>query len=234
MIAVDRVGAALSDVRARIEAAGGRDVTIVAVTKAFGVDAWSAARRAGLSDIGENYAQEALAKWDAWPGLGLGDPPRLHFIGRLQRNKVRSLAGVVALWQSVDRPAAVDELAKHAPGAQLLIQVNITGEDQKGGCAPTDVKRLIDRAGSAGLEVRGLMGIGPFGDPEAARPGFARLRALADDLGLVECSMGMTDDLEVAVAEGSTMVRVGSALFGPRPEHDGLEHSLRQQPADRR
>ena len=223
MIAVDRVGAALSDVRARIDAAGGRDVTIVAVTKGFGVDAWAAAARAGLGDIGENYAQDALAKRQEWPALGLGEPPRLHFIGRLQRNKVRSLAAAVTLWQSVDRPSVVDELAQHAPGAAVLVQVNITGEEQKGGCAPTDVQHLVDRARVAGLDVRGLMGVGPLGAPEAARPGFARLRALADDLGLHECSMGMTDDLDVAVAEGSTMVRVGSALFGPRPNDQGLD-----------
>jgi PLP dependent protein len=219
MIAVDQVGAALSDLRARITAAGGRDVTIVAVTKGFGVDAWAAAARAGLTDIGENYAQDALAKRQEWPAVGLGAPPRLHFIGRLQRNKVRSLAGAVALWQSVDRPSVVDEIAQHAPGAAVLVQVNITGEEQKGGCAPTDAHLIVERGRDAGLDVRGVMGVGPLGSPEDARPGFARLRALADDLGLHECSMGMSDDLEVAVAEGATMVRIGSALFGPRPDH---------------
>src|SRR5262245_36194780 len=134
MLAVDRVGAALRDVRARIAAAAGteRAVTIVAVTKGFGVDAWDAARAAGLTAVGEGDAQEAAAKWQTYSTEGQPPAPRLHFIGRLQTNKVRTLAGKVALWQSIDRPALVDEVARRDPGAAVLIQVNISGEDQKG------------------------------------------------------------------------------------------------------
>jgi uncharacterized pyridoxal phosphate-containing UPF0001 family protein len=147
------------------------------------------------------------------------DPPvRWHFIGRLQRNKVRAVAPIVALWQSVDRLSLGEEITRRAPGASVLVQVNATGEDGKGGCPPALVPGVVDGCRDLGLDVRGLMAVGPTtGGAAAARPAFEAVRDLAARLGLVEVSMGMTDDLEVAVACGSTMVRVGSALFGPRP-----------------
>lgn len=188
------------------------EITLVAVTKAFGRDAIDAAVAAGIHDIGESYAQEAVAKLD-----GSDEHLRVHFIGGLQRNKVRRLAPIVDVWQSLDRPSLVAEIAKRAPGATVMVQVDLSGEESKGGCAPADAAALVGRASDAGLTVVGLMGIGPFGPPEAARPGFARLRALVDRLGLAECSMGMSGDLDVAVEEGSTMIRVGTALFGDRP-----------------
>ena len=166
----------------------------------------------GITDIAESYAQEAVAKLES------GAPAaRVHFVGNLQRNKVRRLAPHVDVWQSIDRPALVDELAKHAPGARILVQVDLSGEPRKGGCAPDDVAALVDTARASGLDVLGLMGVGPLGPPEEARPGFALLRGLVDRLGLDECSMGMSGDIEIAVAEGTTMIRVGTALFGPRP-----------------
>jgi pyridoxal phosphate enzyme (YggS family) len=208
----------LSGVRDRIAAVGGDPsaVTVVAVTKGFGPDAVTGARDAGLGDVGENYAQELVVKAGAAPGL------RWHFLGRVQRNKVARLAPLVALWQAVDRPAAGEEIARRSPGAAVLVQVDITGEPQKAGCDPAGAPALVDRLADLGLEVRGLMAVGPAGPPEAARDGFRRLRALTAELGLAECSMGMTDDLEVAVEEGSTMVRVGRALFGPRPPASDL------------
>ena len=210
---VGLVGDRLVELRRRIAAAGGDGVTVVAVTKGFGPDVVEAAVAVGLDDIGENYAQELLAKL-----AGFGeDRPRVHFIGRLQSNKVRSLAGVVDLWQSIDRPSLVEPLAKVWPPARVLVQVNVSDEPGKGGCAPGDVAALVARLREREVVVEGLMAVGRTGPPESARPGFRLLRALADDLGLATRSMGMTDDLEVAVEEGSTMVRVGSALFGPRP-----------------
>ena len=101
------------------------------------------------------------------------------------------------------------------------MQLNLSGEPQKGGCDPADAEALVDQARVLGLDVRGLMGVGPAGPPEAARPGFRRLVALAERLGLPERSIGMSADLEVAVAEGSTQVRVGQDLFGPRPPRSG-------------
>lgn len=214
---IARVGEGLAHVRERIVAAGGdlAAVRIVAVTKGFGPEALDAARANDALDVGENYAQEAVAKLAA-----LGDDAaalRLHFIGHLQSNKVKLLAPHVALWQTVDRPSVVDAVARHAPGAAVLVQVNVSDEPQKGGCAPGDAAALVDAAAGRGLTVRGLMTVGRTGTPAEARPGFALLRSLCDRMGLPVCSMGMTDDLDIAVAEGATMVRVGSALFGMRP-----------------
>ena len=142
----------------------------------------------------------------------------MHFIGQLQTNKVRQLAGLVDVWESVDRPRLVAELARRAPGARVLVQVDTTGEEGKGGCPIADVPALVRTATDAGLAVAGLMTVGPTeGGPEAARPGFRAVRALVDELGLTTCSMGMTADLDVALEEGSTEIRVGTALFGPRP-----------------
>jgi PLP dependent protein len=205
----------LAAVQARIAAAGGdmAAITIVAVTKGFGADAVAAAVGAGLGDIGENYAQEVLAKWVTPAAHDV----RLHFIGRLQSNKVRQLAPFVDVWQSVDRVSVAIEIGKRKPGADVLVQVNVSDEPTKGGCAPAQVDALVDAARDAGLHVRGIMAVGKTGPPAQARGGFALARQTCDRLGLAVCSMGMTDDLEVAVGEGSTMVRIGSALFGMRP-----------------
>jgi len=215
------VAANLERVRARIASAGGdpASIRIVAVTKGFSEDMIRAALAAGLTEIGENYAQEIIAKQTALR------PATVHFIGRLQSNKIRGLAAHVSIWQSVDRPSLVDELARRAPGATVLVQVNTSGEPQKGGCPPREAPALVTRCRAKGLNAIGLMTIGRTGPPEAARAGFAALTRLADELELPERSMGMTDDLEIAVAEGATIVRVGSALFGPRPP-DGDQGKL--------
>jgi pyridoxal phosphate enzyme (YggS family) len=210
----DAVGVRLAALRTRLEEAGGSDVTVVAVTKAFGPDAVEAAVRAGLGDIGENYAQECIAKLARVTAV---PRPRVHFIGGLQRNKVRDLAGLVDVWQSVDRPELGREIAKRAPGAEVMVQVDLSGEATKRGVPAAAVPALVRALEDLGLDVVGLMGIGPLAEPEAARPGFRLLRRIVDQLGLRECSMGMSADLEIAVQEGATMVRVGSDLFGPRP-----------------
>ncbi|MEA3055207.1 MAG: dependent protein [Actinomycetota bacterium] len=205
------VAVALAAVRARIERAGADpDAITIVGAKPPDVAACRAAIAAGVVDLGENRAQALAAKAPEVDGA------RWHFIGRLQTNKVRSIAALVGLWESLDRPDAIDAVAARASGVDVLVQVNISGETQKGGCEPSSTGALVRRAGEAGLRVIGLMGIGPAGDPEASRPGFRTLRGLADDLGLAVRSMGMTSDLEVAVQEGATMVRIGTALFGPR------------------
>ena len=211
----------LAVVRDRIDqAGGGRAVQVVAVTKGFGVEAVEAALALGLDAVGENYAQELLGKAEQLSSAPTAADPTWHFLGRLQRNKVRHLAGVVAVWESVDRAELVDEIAKRAPGARVLVQANLSGEPQKGGAPLADVADLVAHGRAVGLEVQGLMGVAPAGPAEAARPGFRALVALADELGLPERSIGMSADLEVAVEEGATMVRVGRGLFGPRPSHD--------------
>jgi pyridoxal phosphate enzyme (YggS family) len=206
----------LAAVRERIAAAGRPpgEVVVVAVTKGFGTDAVAAASAAGIDDVGENYAQELADKCREMPAT---DHRRWHFLGCVQRNKVRVIAGAVHLWQGVDRVAAGEEIAKRAPGARVLVQVRIDGREDRNGCDPDDVPALVERLGGMGLDVRGLMAVGPAGPPELARPGFRQVAALADRLGLAERSMGMSEDLDVAVEEGSTMVRVGRGLFGARP-----------------
>jgi PLP dependent protein len=217
-IEADLVAGRLADVRERLERAGAREVEIVAVTKGFGADAIRAAVAAGLDRVGENYAQELVAKHAEVAELLVGRRVRVHFIGRLQTNKVRQLVGRVDCVETVDRLGLVDELSRRCPGLTVLVQVNATGEPDKGGCPPGEAAELVDRARAAGLVVEGLMAVGPTtGPPEASGPAFRAVRGLVDELGLAVCSMGMSDDLEVAVAEGSTRVRVGSALFGARP-----------------
>lgn len=223
---VEVVAANLAAVRDRMASAGGDPdrVVIVAVTKGFTAEAVRAAAAVGLIDIGENYAQELVAKQDE---LGdAADGLRWHAIGRLQTNKVRTLVGRVALWQSVDRDALAAELARRAPGAAVLVQVDLAGLPGRGGCRPDEVPRLVAAWRDRGLDVQGLMGVGAPGPAEGAREGFRRLRALADELTLPVRSMGMSSDLEVAIEEGATMVRLGTALFGARPRlpDAGLRH----------
>jgi uncharacterized pyridoxal phosphate-containing UPF0001 family protein len=208
--------------RRRIAEAGGDParVAVVAVTKGFSVEVARAALEVGLVDLGENYAQELLAKAEvarSWP-----EQPRWHFVGAIQRNKVRALAPFVWLWHSVARVAEGEQIARWAPGARVLVQVDLVGRPGRNGCAPDDAPGLVVALGELGLDVRGLMTLGPEGPAEAARPAFRRLAAMARELGVAELSMGMTGDLEVAVEEGATLVRVGEGLFGPRPARPGL------------
>jgi len=214
----------LARVRERITDAGGDPdrVAVLAVTKGVAVERVIAALALGLTDVGESYVQELTDKAheiDAWldsRAAAPERPPRWHFIGRLQRNKVRAAAPHVHLWQSVDRLSLAAEIARRAPGAAVLVQVNVAGEAQQGGCPPERVAATVEGCRDLGLEVRGLMAIGAQGAPDVVRASFRTVRALADALSLPERSMGMSGDLEAAVAEGSTMVRVGSDLFGPR------------------
>lgn len=208
----------LDVVRERIAAAGGdpERVAVCAVTKGFGPDAVRLAVEAGLVDIGENYAQELVAKAEAIEGTAEADL-RWHMIGTVQRNKVRRLAPHVHCWQTVDRIELAEEIARRAPGARVLIQLNTTGEASKAGIAPDEAPRLVEAVRELGLGLRGVMAVGPTDPRVDPTPGFRAARRFADDHGLPEVSMGMTRDLEAAVAAGSTMVRVGTALFGARP-----------------
>jgi PLP dependent protein len=219
--------------RRRIAEHTDRPVRIVCVTKGHPVEVAAAALSAGFEDLGENYAQELQGKaavlgdgaavlGDGAAVLGdgaavLGDGPRWHFIGRLQTNKVRLIAGVVELWHTIDRAGLAEQVARRAPGARVLVQLDLAGIEGRGGCEASSAPDLVQRCQDLGLVVEGLMGVGPPGDPEASRPGFRLLDRLAGELGLPERSMGMSGDLEVAVQEGATIVRVGSALVGPRP-----------------
>lgn len=223
---VERVERAAATIRARVEAAGGDpgQVALLAVTKGQPLAAVEAALAVGLADIGESYARELVAKVEALAELTGGSAPaaRWHFIGHLQRNKVRQLAPYVHLWQSVDRLSLAAEIAQRAPGAAVLVQVNVSGATQQGGCAPESVAAIVEGCTDLGLDVRGLMAIGPQGPDDEVRAGFRTVRDLADQLALAERSMGMSGDLEAAVAEGATMIRVGTALFGPRGDQTAV------------
>ena len=213
----------VSAIRARILNAGGKNVKLIAVTKTFDATAMTSAFTTGCDAVGENYAQELIAKFEQVP-----ENQRLpvHFIGRLQSNKIKSLTNCVDVWQSVDRLSLIDEIAKRclplipstqASPPQIMLQVNSTNEPDKGGCEPGDVEAFCTKALSLGLHVAGLMTVGPtVSDATATRNAFRLLSKIAKDLGLKELSMGMTGDLEIAVEEGSTAVRIGSGLFGAR------------------
>lgn len=222
MTAVDasQVASRVAQIRQRIVAAGGNEVKLIAVTKTFDAAAIVAAFDAGCDGVGENYAQELIAKVRELPNT---KQLPVHFIGRLQTNKVKLIAEMVDVWQTVDRTELIIEIAKRCikqntgVKPQIMLQVNATNELDKGGCSPADASTLLELARSKGLDVLGLMTVGPTNnEPQQARQAFRTTRKLADDLGLKQCSMGMTGDLEIAVAEGATMIRVGSALFGPR------------------
>ena len=216
--------AAVRETVARQQAAGGwtHPIRIVAVTKAHGPAAVRAAVAAGLHDIGENRVQEALEKQDALRGMAI----TWHLIGTLQRNKARHAAGRFSLIHSIDRVELAAELDRRVPpGARqaVLVQVNCSGEAQKGGVAPGDLPRLLDQLrGFERLTVDGLMTISAFTDDAAEqRRAFRLLRELRDagersGHALPELSMGMSGDYPAAVEEGATMIRLGTVLFGER------------------
>ncbi len=224
MIDVATTAERLAGIRHRIAAAGGDPdaVTVVAVTKGFGPDAVEAATACGLPDVGENYAQELLAKAEDVAARPGSSPTRWHFLGAPQRNKIRALAPVVSLWQGVDRVEVVDRIASVRPGAAILVQIDLTGEPGRHGCRADEVGPLVERALAVGLDVQGLMGLGPAGDPARTTAVFGQIASLAGEHHLAVVSIGMSDDLDAAVAAGATMVRVGRALFGPRPGRAGM------------
>jgi hypothetical protein len=217
------IAANLRAVRERIDAACARagrspdEVTLIAVSKGFSADEVATAYEAGQRDFGENRVQEAVAKIDALAARGI--EPRWHLIGHLQTNKAKLAAGRFAIVHSVDSLRLAQELSKHAHRLPVLLEVNVAREAGKFGFVPEEVAPALSSiALLAHLDVRGLMTVAPLtDDPEAVRPVFRGLRELRDALGLREVSMGMTNDHEVAIEEGATIVRVGRAIFGERP-----------------
>lgn len=236
---IERRLAAVRERMARAAAAAGRDpasVLLIGITKTHPPEVAAGALSAGLLDLGENRVDELVAKSSAVPGA------RWHLVGRLQSNKVRDAVGRAVLLHAVDRPGLVDAVSRRASALGIvqavLVQVNVGEDPAKGGCRLSEADGLVAYARQRpGVRVEGLMTVPPLpppgGDPTAAaRPYFAALRELRDRLGSepvagdvpggtehgLHLSMGMSDDLEAAVAEGATMVRIGTALFGHRPE----------------
>jgi pyridoxal phosphate enzyme (YggS family) len=201
------------------ERAGRRadDVLLIAVSKTVDVERIRAAVAAGVSALGENRVQEAKAKI-----AELGHPVAWHLIGHLQTNKVKDALELFDLIHSLDRLELAQEIERRAAArgrvVETLLQVNVAAEASKGGVGPDAVSEALDVIGKlAHVRVRGLMTIPPEVErPDESRPWFRRLRELAERHGLRELSMGMSGDFEVAVEEGATMVRVGTAIFGPR------------------
>ena len=196
-------------------------VLLIAVSKTMDVERVRLAIAAGVAALGENRVQEAKEKIEA-----LGRPVPWHLIGSLQTNKARDAARLFDWIHSVDRLDLAQELSRRADRAlNILLQVNLGDEPQKGGVAPAELKRLHEMVTALpNLKVRGLMAIPPATEqPEQARPFFRQLRELREQLGLEHCSMGMSADFEVAIEEGATMVRVGTAIFGPRAPRGGGE-----------
>ena len=214
----DVVAARIDALRRHI-ASTGRDpssVRIVAVTKGFVPDAVAAALGAGVRDIGENRVDELLAKARVFPAVG-PDAPCWHYLGAIQRRRVRDLGPVVGVWETVGRAEEGQAIAEHAPGAAVLVQVDVSGLPGHNGCPPEAVAELVAQLRGLPLEVRGLMLLAPRGPDRVVRAAMRTVATAARTLGLPEVSMGMTDDLDAALAEGTTMVRVGRGLFGPRP-----------------
>jgi len=241
MSRADEIRANLAALEGRIEAACARagrkraDVTLVAVTKTFPASDVELAIEAGITDVGENKVQEAREKKPS-----VTRAARWHLIGHLQSNKVKDAVRLFDVIQTVDAIELAEKIARSGssvprflgssgaspekpsvpPGnrateeprpPELLLQVNIGREPQKSGADPAEVAALAKR-----IPLRGLMAIPPVGSAEEMRPYFRELRALRDECGLQELSMGMTDDFEVAIEEGATIIRVGRAIFGSR------------------
>jgi PLP dependent protein len=210
-LSAETVRANLEAVRAEIAATGRSpdEVEILAAVKYVDVDDLLALVDAGIALVGENRAQDLLAKADRWPGRFEWD-----FIGHLQSRKVKQLLPYVRLIQSLASDSALRQLERHAtPDTEVLVEVNLAGETSKSGVAPDELDAFLERAAEI-VRVTGLMTMPPFTDEaEASRPYFARLRELAHERGIHRLSMGTTQDLPVAVQEGATIVRIGTRLY---------------------
>jgi PLP dependent protein len=228
---VSNILANVEQIRQRVAAAALRagrtpaDVTIIAVSKTRTVEEIRQVLAAGMTHLGENRVQELKDKWPA-----IGGSATWHLIGSLQTNKVKPALEMASLIHSLDRDSLAEELARQAEHrgvlCKALVEVNVSGEESKHGITPANLPDFLRRIATRGaVAVQGLMTMAPLADdPEAARPHFRRLKALADDMKKLQLpnidmqhlSMGMSGDYEVAVEEGATLVRIGTAIFGAR------------------
>ncbi len=234
-LAVHDMATNIQAVRERITAAAGRagrdpaTVTLIAVSKTFPVEMVRMVVAAGLRDLGENRVQEAVDKRAAFESatsdgaIASGSAPRptWHLIGHLQTNKVKTALQTFDILQSIDSLRLAETVSRQAIApVDVLLEVNVAGEATKFGVAPGDVPRTVEQVGRLEhVRLTGLMTVAPaVSDPDAVRAVFRTLRELRDAAGLTELSMGMSNDYEIAVEEGATMVRIGRAIFGERPE----------------
>ncbi len=215
------IAARLAAVRERIEAAAGRvgrdpaSIDVIAVSKRKPVEDIVAAYEAGQRDFGENYVQEFAAKRELLPPL---EDARFHFIGKLQSNKAGKAAGLFTAIHTLDSSKLARRLDRFGKPLEVFLEVKLSAEESKSGMDPGLLGAVLeDVAAAANLRLAGLMTMPPWNaDPEHARPYFRHLRELAERHGIGGLSMGMSHDLEVAIEEGATHLRVGTAIFGPR------------------
>ena len=209
-----RVRANLTVLRARIaeHSADPSAVRVVAVTKTFGAAEIEVAASVGLTTVGENYVEELCEKREATSDLAL----TWHYLGALQSNKIARALRCADVLCAVARAKELEKISSLKPGATIDVQVDFTGEGRRNGAAPSEIGALVRHARVLGLDVRGLMVVAPK-DPNAASTAFSTTASLAEAFGVRERSMGMSEDLELACELGSTEVRIGRALFGPRP-----------------
>jgi len=203
----ERVGAIENLIRQRAD----REVTLIAVTKGFTIKEIDAAKKAGIVNFGENYAQEMKAK-----NLDIEDECIWHFIGQLQSNKVRKISHMVQVWHSVTSMKLAKEIEKRSEFSDILLQVNMGNRGNNLGIDPSHLPVCLEQLQGMKVNVRGLMTMGVAGDLESTRKIFTSLRRLADLHELPDCSMGMSGDLEIALECGTTMLRVGTGIFGNR------------------
>ena len=201
----------LEEINKIIDAKAQNPVTLIGVTKGFTHEEVNIANKLGIKNFGENYAQELLTK------NPLVDPEiSWHFIGQLQSNKIRKISHLVDVWHSVTSLKHAREIHNRNDQAQILLQVSLMGPSNAKGFGSGELPNALTELWDEGIHISGLMTMGVPGDMAATRVVFERLRKLADTFELPECSMGMSDDFEIALENGASMIRVGSAIFGNR------------------
>ena len=215
-LSVSAIQERIADVSQQIASATLRPIDLVVVTKTHPPEVVLAVAAAGAQFVGENYAQEVRDKASAIDAVR-ANGVSVQFIGQLQTNKVRMIAGLVDCVASVDRASLIDEISKRMPSTRIHLQVNATSETSKGGCLPDALPELITRALDQGLHVEGLMAVGPTSAREdETRAAFRCVDELASEHGLPIRNYGMSGDLNIAIEQGSTMIRLGSAILGNR------------------
>ncbi|MDA8081836.1 MAG: alanine racemase [Actinomycetota bacterium] len=212
-----QVASAYGDIVARgLRSTNGRPFEVIGVTKTFAVEIVQAGYEAGIRSFGENYADELISKASHSSLIFADDPIKWHFVGAIQSKKISKLAEHVSVWHSVAREKEIERIAEVSPNAEIFIQVNFSDALQRNGVRPPDAEGLVNLGREAGLQVIGLMVVPPIVNQDLLGKIFTAVNDERLRLGLRGCSMGMSDDFELALAKGSTHIRVGRALFGNR------------------
>lgn len=201
------------DFRELVKSKSSGKATLLPVTKGFPPNVIEMLLSLGLNEVGESFAKELLDK-----NTTLDDQSILwHMVGRVQRNKVKKIHSLISLWHSVDRKDLIDEISKYSPQARVLIQVDVFDREAQGGCSVDNVESLLEYSIKKNLKVDGLMTVGLNEDRVATEMAFKQVAKFSSALGLKEISMGMSEDFQIALDCGSTILRIGRGIFGERP-----------------